>query len=404
MQRSTFYIDKQHDRVDEVEALKLEEQTLQRELQHLLAQEVPTQWRQIIYELNKCCYLLGGGYFKTQDEDRNQQMWAFHQQQLNAQRAESEKREQELKKQQKKEQRRRQVEELRRKKSYDDLDGLDQDDSDDEDEENISETATSTSSSTIIPTIDITSPFQSKPQEQVLFSIDKVARGFINIEGYRIISGKVNMRVQKHKRVIETRIEKNDPYLLHQVQRAHHFAENAIDKLNKITNTLGENNSHNSVDTLIRALEDVMAIIQRSREQIGVDCGSTPLSGSSSTITASLSSTYNVPLNNIVLKLQQGFYPPLPTDVVLEYTVEETRIKVSVYTLSFASSKTLSDNPKGLRTFILPSKPGEVCCISEKFSTVCKVAFLSEALKDMTEAFKRCVRLRDKLQLHRQYL
>jgi hypothetical protein len=219
------------------------------------------------------------------------------------------------------------------------------------------------------------------------------------------MQGKINMRVQKYKHMIETRIEKSDPYLLHQVQRAHHLAENAIGKLNKISHELSDNSSSNSVDTLIRVLEDVMAIIQQSREQIGINCASTFFSSSTSSITASLSS--NIPTTNVMLKLQQGFYPPLPTDVVLEYTVEEAKIRVSLYVLSFASYKQkelhTTNDPKN-RTFILPSKPGEVGYISEQYTTVCRVDFLSEALKDMTSAFKRCVRLRDKLQLHRQYL
>jgi hypothetical protein len=212
----------------------------------------------------------------------------------------------------------------------------------------------------------------------------------------------VNTRVQKYKHTIETKIEKSDPYLLHQVQRSHHLAENAIDKLNKIS--LTDNKSSNSVDTLIRVLEDVMAIIQQSREQIGINCASSFLSSSTSSITASLSS--NIPTSNVTLKLQQGFYPPLPTDVILEYTIDEAKIRVSLYTLSFSSSKHKelhsSNDPKN-RTFALPSKPGEVGYISEHYTTVCDVNFLSEALKDLTSAFKRCVRLRDKLQQHRQY-
>jgi hypothetical protein len=213
------------------------------------------------------------------------------------------------------------------------------------------------------------------------------------------------MRVQKYKHTIETRIEKSDPLLLHQVQRSHHLADNAIDKLSKISQTLTDNKtSPNSVDSLIRVLEEVMSIIQQSREQIGINCASTFLSSSTSSITASLSS--NIPTSNVTLKLQQGFYPPLPTDVILEYTVDEAKIRVSLYTLSFSASKNVLHNtndPKN-RTFTLPSKPGEVGFINEQFSTVCKVNFLSEALKDLTSAFKRCSRLRDKLQLHRQYL
>lgn len=112
------------------------------------------------------------------------------------------------------------------------------------------------------------------------------------------------MRVQKYKHTIETRIEKSDPYLLHQVQRAHHLAEDAIDKLNKISLTLIENSSSNSVDTLIRVLEEVMSIIQQSREQVGINSSIAFLSNSS--ISASLAS--NIATSNIMLKLQQVLF------------------------------------------------------------------------------------------------
>jgi ATPase subunit of ABC transporter with duplicated ATPase domains len=122
-------------------------------------------------------------------------MWVFHQQMLQRERLEKQKQEQEAKKQQQRELRKKQAEELRRRRSSfrddDTLSSRDestQDEDEDDDEEVVSsdEEKEPTSATNNIPDLI---PFHNKPYEQVSFAIDHVAKGFINIEGYRIITG-----------------------------------------------------------------------------------------------------------------------------------------------------------------------------------------------------------------------
>jgi ATPase subunit of ABC transporter with duplicated ATPase domains len=124
-------------------------------------------------------------------------MWIFHQQMLHKEQTEKEKREQEAKKQQQRELRKKQAEELRKRRSFRDDDTASKDEStydEEEEEDEESDEVSDRSEKNVSTPVSITPrtdtfAFHSKPFEQVAFAIEHVAKGFINIEGYRIISG-----------------------------------------------------------------------------------------------------------------------------------------------------------------------------------------------------------------------
>lgn len=50
------------------------------------------------------------------------------------------------------------------------------------------------------------------------------------------------------------------------------------------------------------------------------------------------------------------------------------------------------------------SQQGKIGKVGEKHTTTCKVSYLWKFLQHMTNAFKLCLRLRDKLLVHQQFL
>jgi len=174
------------------------------------------------------------------------------------------------------------------------------------------------SSSPSIPTLNTSSSSNNNNNNAtttVSFHVSSVAKGLIQVEGYRIISGKLNFRMKQHKHTMETTIRRSEPYVLHQIQRAHHLLNGALADLKKTRVThhqivgvggsgsrgshgalsMDHESSHGSscrgtggggggsrgghgsvhqqshaVNTLILILEDVMAAVQQARENIVV--------------------------------------------------------------------------------------------------------------------------------------
>jgi hypothetical protein len=307
----------------------------------------------------------------------------------------------------------------------------------------------------------------SENSQSISFSIPHVAKGIIQVEGYRIVSGKINIKTKQHKHTIETSIKRSDPYILHEIQRAHHLLNNALGELKKTRTDNLVHSSFATVNNLILILEEVMAAIQQAREQVAVtDTDNLPMDdGSSSSIMgavaastqtanamdddlssqdssvsigelssiststgsiASLASSqqqqqqqqqnlshaitmmkcHNT-ANPEVIPVQQSFYPALPRDIVVQFGIcEDAKINIAIYSIYFTSATSASNRgelQQPNKPWFISSKPGEVALISEEYSTSCVLNHVSTALLYMSAAFRQCVRLRDKFSIHRSY-
>ena len=268
-------------------------------------------------------------------------------------------------------------------------------------------------------------------KEYTSFNVANVAKGYIQIEGYKIVSGKLNIRLKQHKHTVETTIKRSDPYILHQIQRAHHLLAEALSSL-KLTRTDNLNNA-SSVNNLILILEDVIAAVQQARENVAmtdfesellpvadvkdvkierIETGLENISVQSMSQQASNLShattmmLYGNTLNPEIIPVQESFYPVLPRDTVAQFRIEDAKLNVKLYSLNFVSYNTAAtrgdlQNPN--KPWFLTSKTGEVALVTEEFSTTCNLPHVNSALVTMISAFKQCVRLRDKLSIHRSY-
>ncbi|KAL9645482.1 hypothetical protein ABK040_000548 [Willaertia magna] len=206
-----------------------------------------------------------------------------------------------------------------------------------------------------------------------------VAKGFLQIQGYRILFGKINFKLHKMKHSFEVEIKAGDPYTLSQVQRAHHLTEYAYYKLknldiehfgsennnlnnedinnNKIRKREGSIfreivdedmfimlNNHEEIDEheeeymkmkrdvimILTTLERVMVLIQQGREQLTMYGGLRFLSDEYRLATL-ISEKTNIDL------LQQSFHPPLPKESLIEFSITESNLHVGIYGLSYTS-------------------------------------------------------------------
>jgi hypothetical protein len=250
------------------------------------------------------------------------------------------------------------------------------------------------------------------------------------------------MKMKHYKHTVETMIKRSDPYILHQIQRAHHILISALVNL-KSTNTENLNNS-SSVNNLILILEDVMAAIQQAREHIVVTDSIVATDNSTAVVTKSPEVIEDTPSSNVsmspsasqqqqqqqqqqqlnlshattmmlygntanpeIIPVQQSFYPVLPRDVVIQFRIcEDAKLQITLFHISFMNANTASnrgDLQHPNKPWFLTSKTGEVALVTEEYSTTCVLSYVSEALNIMASSFKQCVRLRDKLTIHRSY-
>jgi len=71
-----------------------------------------------------------------------------------------------------------------------------------------------------------------------------------------------------------------------------------------------------------------MAIIQQSREQLAF----------SNSVSAAFTSTPLTFTQSYVKQLQQSFHPPLPDDVLVEFTIDEYKLIINVYGITFSTT------------------------------------------------------------------
>lgn len=220
---------------------------------------------------------------------------------------------------------------------------------------------------------------------------------------------------------MKTAVVPNNPYVLEQVQRAHHLAENALEKLCKVDVT---NLGKDSIFAMMQVLEEVLLVLQTSREELGYSQKHKLTSISQSTI-------------------QKRFTTPLPDGVVLNFGVDDGQLLVAVYGITFSNSEssakaaaaathsgTGSLDTRGKETgdkgkmfvfcffqlhFFSQKQPlsrinisdsnnkDVYGFVSEHIFTHVRVDYLRNALDDLSLAFKICSRLRDKLLVHSVY-
>ena len=108
-----------------------------------------------------------------------------------------------------------------------------------------------------------------------------------------------------------------------------------------------------------------------------------------------------------ITPVQQSFYPVLPRDTVIQFRIcEDAKLHIAIYNIHFVSAAVASnrgDLQQPNKPWFVSSKHGEVALVTDQSSTTCALDHVSNAMVQMTAAFKQCVRLRDKLSIHRSY-
>lgn len=107
-----------------------------------------------------------------------------------------------------------------------------------------------------------------------------------------------------------------DPFVLPQIQRCHHFTQSAIQSL-----TTFETKNAKLKDVL-NALEEVMLSLQQSMEQLRDRENTLPQVYSSS-----------------VAQIQQSFHPQLPSDIYMDFSVENYKLRATIKGITYGSSK-----------------------------------------------------------------
>ncbi|KAF0973183.1 hypothetical protein FDP41_008390 [Naegleria fowleri] len=253
-----------------------------------------------------------------------------------------------------------------------------------------------------------------------------ILKGYLLVEGYRILGGKVNFKLHKMKNSFEAEIKPNDPYTLSQVQRAHHMADYALNKMKNIdiekysenSNIILEGDEDNEVDmnnnsyfsktskierdvtTILSILERVMILVQQGREQLTMYGGLRFLTDEYR-LSSSISEKTNIEL------IQQAFHPRLPKEALVEFSINNAQLHVGVYGISYTSIATSSasqlkntnmSSESRHRHFI--TEDNEIGFFSEEYVSKIKVSSFSAGLDHLTNAFKMCSRLRNLLTTH----
>ena len=266
-----------------------------------------------------------------------------------------------------------------------------------------------------------------KIQIHIIDQGHSIMKGFLMVEGYRILGGKLNFKLHKMKHACEAEVKSNDPYTLSQVQRAHHMAEYALNKLKNIdiekysesSNIVLEGDDDNEMDlinntyftkttskierdvtTILSILERVMILVQQGREQLTMYGGLRFLTDEYR-LSSSISEKTNIEL------LQQSFHPRLPKDALIEFSITNAQLHVGVYGVSYTSiasssvtqlkSSNLSSDSRH-RHFL--TEDNEIGFFSEEYVSKIKVTSFSAGLTHLTNAFKMCSRLRNLLTTH----
>eukprot|EP01080_Neovahlkampfia_damariscottae_P000652 gene652-8154_t len=156
--------------------------------------------------------------------------------------------------------------------------------------------------------------------EHVSFVIGETSKGFIYLQGYKIINGKINIRLQKYNqgKLIETKIMNEDPIVIQQIQRCHNFTESAVQKISEFEiRSIDEN----SLDSILAVVEDCMSSIQQSSEQLRF--------GDSVFNSKAYSTT--------IAQMQKNFHPSLSNDVLLDFSLDDNRLKINVRGITFSN-------------------------------------------------------------------
>lgn len=109
--------------------------------------------------------------------------------------------------------------------------------------------------------------------------------------------------------------------MLLQVQRSHHLAENAMTML---ANIAVNNLDKNSVNNLIVQVEEVMATLQQSKEQLSM----------SMSLSSSFPATPQTYAYSTIQQMQKQFQPTLPDDMLVELIFDDFKLIVTVYGMS----------------------------------------------------------------------
>ena len=245
----------------EEEIASLEQETMMKELRHLLYDVVPQQWSKIINEIQQAVSLLGGEIKHLQS-----------------------------------------IENITQNNNNTSVNNTNNTPpSSDQQQSETTKDEPQTPSTPGIPStptrFNATNSFRAKNNaEPIQLHINDqghaILKGYLLVDGYRILGGKINFKLHKMKQSCEAEIRANDPYTLSQIQRAHHMADYALNKMKNIDIEKYSENSNivlegddevdlmnstyfskttskieRDVTTILTILERVMILVQQGREQ-----------------------------------------------------------------------------------------------------------------------------------------
>jgi hypothetical protein len=220
--------------------------------------------------------------------------------------------------------------------------------------------------------------------ENIEFQIAQVSKGFFYLQGYHIINGKMNMKLSRYNsgKLVETKIMSDDPYVIPQIQRCHRFTQSAIGHLESVDFSV----TLTQMDAVLILLEEVMMSLQQSMDQLR---------------TQENSNLFSQTHSSTVAQIQQSFHPSLPSDLYMDFSVDNNKLKVSLKGITFVLKGKVDVNTRG--KIIHPTK-GAIGYFGDEYSILCESAFLNRLNTHLKTAFKMCVRLRNKMHVHQNYL
>lgn len=217
-----------------------------------------------------------------------------------------------------------------------------------------------------------------------------------------------------------------EPYLLQQLQRAHHWTEDALSQwttldMDKLLSNCAElhQDAYPAVNAIIKSLEDLLSIVQRSRQEL-MDQSASLIVPSSNSITANKVGPQNYE-SVVIESLRSHFQPPLPSDMVMEFSLDSrARMQISVYGLTFTTNPAqvrkhvqevlnftlMGTETPSTQTFIItnPKTRQEEGYMSAMATSMFNLSYAQYILYKLNQAMTRCTQLRDKLCVHRRYL
>lgn len=160
-----------------------------------------------------------------------------------------------------------------------------------------------------------------------------------------------------------------DPYTIQQMQRCHRFTQNALEKLERVDFT----KPVVPVD-ILSSLEDVMMQLQQSMDHLRTQDNSLFLQTHSSS----------------VAQIQQSFHPALPSDLYMDFSVDNNKIKITLRGITF-NSKGKSEYSSKEKVII--SQKGVIGYFAEEYTILCESNFLNRLITHLKTAFKILNRL-----------